>query len=133
VAIGLTVGLAVFVLAAISLVLAGPGVARYLGNATGWGVTFEWSWLILQWPLALLLVSAAVGLVYYFGPDADQDWQWVSPGAVVAAVLWLLVSLILRVYITKFTNYNESYGTVGGVIVLLLWFYVSSLAILVGG
>lgn len=132
VAIGLTIGIAVFVLVALSLVLAGPGVAQYLGERTGWGAPFTWGWLILQWPLALLLVSIGVGLVYYFGPDADQDWQWVSPGAIVAAILWLLVSLLFRVYVVNFTNYNESYGTVGGVMVLLLWFYVSSLALLIG-
>jgi membrane protein len=131
-ALGLTIGVAVFVLCALSLVLAGPAIAEWLGDRTGLGAVFTWTWLIVQWPVAFLLVSTAVGLVYYFAPDADQDWVWITPGAVIATVLWLLVSLGFKVYITNFTDYNASYGAVGGVIVLLLWFYVSSLAILAG-
>ena len=132
VAIGLTVGVAVFVVCALSLVLAGPALARSLSNATGWGTSFEWGWWILQWPLSFGLVTTAIGLVYYFGPDADQDWAWITPGAVVATALWLVVSLAFKIYVANFTDYNAAYGTVGGVIVLLLWFYVSSLAILAG-
>lgn len=132
VAIGLTIGLAVFVLIALSLVIIGPTVARYLGTTTGWGAPFEWTWLVLQWPLAFALVSTAVGLVYFFGPDAEQDWVWVTPGALVATALWLLVSLGFKIYIARFTDYNASYGAVGSVIVLLLWFYLSGLALLVG-
>ena len=132
VAIGLTVGLAAFVLAALSLVLLGPTLAEYLGRATGLGRAFEWTWLVAQWPVALLLVATAVGLVFYFGPDADQDWAWITPGALVAAILWLLVSLGTKLYVANFTDYNASYGAIGGVMVLMLWFYVSSIAILVG-
>ena len=132
VAIGLTVALAIFVIAALSLVLGGPSAARYLGDVLGWGDLFKWTWLVLQWPLALALVSTAIGLVYYFGPDAEQDWVWVTPGALFATLLWLLASLGFKVYITNFTDYNASYGAVGGVIVLMLWFYVSGLAVLAG-
>ena len=132
VAIGLTVGGAVFVLGALSLVLAGPTLAEFLGNSTGLGTPFKWAWLILQWPIVFALVSTAIGLVYYFGPDADQDWSWITPGAVAATVLWFVVSLLFKLYIARFTDYNGAYGTVGGVIVVLLWFYVSSLAILSG-
>ena len=77
-----------------------------------------------------VLVSTGIGLVYYFGPDADQDWAWITPGAVTATILWLVVSLLFKLYIANFTDYNAAYGSVGGVIVLLLWFYVSGLAIL---
>jgi membrane protein len=119
-------------LIAFSLVLAGPMVADWLGRITSFGATFTWTWLILQWPLAFALVSTAVGLVYYFAPDAEQDWVWITPGAVMATVLWLVISLLFKLYIANFTDYNASYGAVGGVIVLLLWFYVSSLAILAG-
>ena len=69
---------------------------------------------------------------FYFGPDADQDWVWISPGAVAATILWLLVSLLFKLYIANFTDYEASYGTVGGVIVVLLWFYISGIAILAG-
>jgi membrane protein len=132
IAIGLTVGLAVFILAALSLVLAGPSAAEALGRRTGWGHAFEWSWLVLQWPVALGLVALAIGIVYYFGPDADQEWAWITPGALLASIAWLVVSLAFKLYVASFTDYNGSYGAVGGVIVLLLWFYLSSIAILVG-
>ena len=132
VAIGLTIGVALFVLGALSLVLVGPALADWLGRTTGWGAPFEWTWLVLQWPLAFGLVSTAIGLVYYFGPDADQDWAWVTPGAIAATILWFIVSLLFKFYIETFTDYNAAYGTVGGVIVLLLWFYVSGVAILAG-
>ncbi len=132
IAIALTLGVAVFVLIGLTLVLAGPALADYLARVTGWGAPFQWAWLVLQWPLVLGLISVAIALVYYFGPDAEQDWVWVSPGAIAATVLWVVVSLAFKFYIAHFTNYNATYGAVGGVIVLLLWFYVSGLALLFG-
>jgi membrane protein len=131
-AIGLTLAVALLVLLAFSLVLLGPTVAEWLGRTTGWGPPFQWTWLILQWPLVFGLITTSIGLLYYYGPDADQDWVWITPGAVTATVLWLVASLLFKLYIANFTNYEGSYGTVGGVIVVLLWFYVSGLAILAG-
>ena len=130
VAIGLTLGVAVIVLVALSLVLVGPALADRFGETGGRGL--QWTWLILQWPLVVALVVVGIGLIYYFGPDADQDWVWITPGAVTATVLWLAASLIFKLYITRFTDYEGSYGTVGGVIVVLLWFYVSGIAVLAG-
>ncbi len=132
VAISLTLALATIVLGALSLVMVGPTLAEWLGQSTGLGRPFEWSWLVLQWPLVFALVASGIGLIYYFGPDAEQDWAWITPGAVVATVLWLLVSLLFKLYIAKFTDYEASYGSVGAVIVVMLWFYVSGIAILTG-
>ena len=132
IAIGLTLGVAAIVLVALSLVLVGPAVAQRLGHATGWGAPFEWTWLVLQWPLVFALVTTGIGLMYYFGPDAEQDWAWITPGAVAATLLWLVISLLFKLYVSKFTDYEATYGTVGGVIVVLLWFYVSGIAILTG-
>jgi membrane protein len=132
IAIGLTLALAVFFLVSASLVLAGPEVAEYLGRTLRMGGVIEWTWKVLQWPVVFALVSTGIGIVYYFAPDADQDWVWISPGAVVATLLWLVASLGFRIYVTQFSDYNAAYGALGGVMVLLLWFYVSSLAILVG-
>ena len=132
VAIGLTLGVAAFVLLALSLILLGPTAAEKLGQATGWGAPFEWAWLVLQWPLAMALMAIGIGLIYYYGPDADQDWAWITPGAIAATILWLVISLVFKLYIANFTDYEGSYGTVGGVIVVLLWFYISGIAILTG-
>jgi membrane protein len=131
-AILLTIGLAAFVLAALGLVLAGPMMAEWLAVSTGLGGAFEWSWKILQWPVIILLVATALGLLNYFGPDAEQDWVWVSPGAVLGTILWLLASLAFKFYVGNFANYNQTYGSLGGIIVLMLWFYISGLAILAG-
>ena len=131
-AIGLTLALAATILVAFSLIVVGPTVAEHLTASFGFGAVFEWTWRILQWPLAFFLVSTAVGLVYYFAPDAEQDWVWITPGAILGTLLWVIVSLAFKVYVANFADYNATYGAVGGVIVLLLWFYISGLAILVG-
>lgn len=132
IAIGLTLSVALLVLLAFSLVLVGPTVAGSLGERTGLGGAFTWTWLILQWPLAFLMVSTAIAMVFYFAPDADQDWVWVTPGAVLATALWLLASLLFKGYVANFTDYNGSYGAIGGVIVMMLWFYLTGAAIIVG-
>ena len=131
-AIGLTMALAVLVLVSFSLIVVGPTVADQVASSFGLGAAFEWTWKILQWPLAFFLVSMAVGLVYYYAPDAEQDWVWITPGAVLGTLLWFVVSVGFKFYVANFADYNATYGAVGGVILLLLWFYMSGLAILVG-
>ena len=131
-AILMTVSLALFVLIAFTLVVAGPSIAETIAERFGLGQAFTVVWNIVQWPVAFLLVVVAVALVNYLAPDAEQDWTWITPGAVLATVLWLLASLAFRYYVTNFADYNATYGSLGGVIVLMLWFYMSSLAILVG-
>ena len=131
-AIALTVALALFTILAFALVLGGPAAAEWLAAQTAMGGVFEWTWKILQWPLVIALMSVALGMVYYFGPDADQDWEWITPGALLGTVLWLIASLAFKVYVANFGNYNETYGTLGGIIVLMLWFYISALAVLAG-
>lgn len=131
-AIGLTVGLAVFILVSMALVIAGPTLAERIAANYGLGAPFEWTWKIAQWPVVFLLVSTAIALVYYFAPDAEQNWVWITPGSVLATVLWLLVSLGFKQYLSLAGSYNETYGAIGSVMVLLLWFYLSGLVILLG-
>jgi membrane protein len=130
-AIGLTVGLSIFIVVAFALVVAGPTVAERLADRLFLGTAFEWTWKILQWPIAFALVSAAFAIVYYFAPDADQDWVWLTPGSIAATAMWLIASLGFKYYIANFGGY-ESYGVIGGVMVLMLWFYISGLVILLG-
>jgi membrane protein len=132
IAMALTIGMALFILVSIALVLVGPTVAEHLADTLRMGAAFKWTWWVLQWPVVLLLVATGIGLVYYFAPDAEQDWVWITPGSVVATLLWLAVSLGLKLYIAYFGNFNETYGTLAGFIVLLTWFYLSGLAILIG-
>ena len=131
-AIALTVGLAVFILVSMTLIIAGPSMAESLARHFGLGAAFEWTWKIAQWPIVLLLVATAIALVYYFAPDAKQDWVWITPGSLVATLLWLAVSLGLKAYLSVAGNYNETYGAIGSVMVLMLWFYLSGFVILLG-
>src|SRR3954467_4663223 len=93
IAIGLTVGVAVFILLSFALVLAGPTVAEKIAERFYLGAAFEWSWKILQWPVVFAFVSSAMAVIYYFAPDAEQDWVWLTPGSMFATTLWLLASL----------------------------------------
>jgi membrane protein len=130
-AIVLTVGMAIFIVTAFALVVAGPTVAEWLADRLYLGSAFEWTWKILQWPLVFALVSGGIAVVYYFAPDAKQDWVWLTPGSISATFLWLVASLGFKYYIANFGGY-ESYGVIGGVMVLMLWFYLSGLVILLG-
>jgi membrane protein len=131
-AILLTVGVAIFILLSATLVIAGPQLAERTAEALQMGPVFEWTWKILQWPLVFALVVTALALVYYFAPDAEQAFVLITPGAVLATVLWLIATLGLRFYVTNFGNYNETYGALAGVMILLLWFYVSGMCLLIG-
>jgi membrane protein len=132
IAVGLTAGLALFILVSFALVIAGPTLAERVADAMHLGPVFEWTWKILQWPIVFALVVTAIGIIYYYAPDAEQDWVWITPGAVLATVLWLVISLGFKIYLANWGDYNETYGALAGVIILLLWFYLSGLAILVG-
>jgi membrane protein len=132
IAIALTVTVALFIVVATALVLVGPTLAEKVAAWFHLGAPFEWTWKILQWPIVFLLVALGIAIVFYFAPDAEQRFIWITPGSVFATALWLLISLGFKLYIQNFTSYNATYGAIGGVIVLMLWFYVSSLAILVG-
>jgi membrane protein len=131
-AIGLTIALAVFILASMFLVIAGPTLAEHLATRLHLGSAFKWTWWVLQWPIVFVLVVTAIAVVYYFAPDVEQDWVWITPGSVLAAVLWLGVSLALKVYYQLMPNANAAYGALGGIMVLMLWFYCSGLALLLG-
>jgi membrane protein len=132
IALGLTIALAVFIVISFALVIAGPTLAEKVADWFHFGPAFEWTWKILQWPLVFALVSIAIAMIYYYAPDAEQEWIWITPGSLLATALWLLISLGFKFYVTNFTSYNATYGAIGGVIVLMLWFYVSGLAVLAG-
>jgi len=131
-AVGLTVGLALFILTAFALVVAGPELAHLVADRLGLASAVATAWTVAQWPLVFLLVAFGVALTYYFAPDADQDWAFITPGSAVATALWLAASLGFRVYVQNFGDYNATYGALGAAVLLLVWLYVSGLAVLVG-
>jgi membrane protein len=128
----LTIALAVFVVVAFALVLIGPTLIDQLAARFGLSQLTATTWKVLQWPLVFAIVATGIGLIFYLAPDAEQEWEWITPGAVLATILWLIASLVFKIYVSNFADYNATYGSLGGVIVLMLWFYISAFAILVG-
>lgn len=131
-AIGLTLGFSVFILSALILVAFGPKIGETVAGAVGLGAVFTFVWNIVSIPVIMVLVAIGIGLVYYLAPNVEQHWRWVTPGSAVALVLWLVASFALRFYVTNFANYNATYGSIGGVILLMLWLYLSGMALLLG-
>jgi len=131
-AVTLTLALALFVVLAFMLIVAGPQLADFLAHHVGFGSLFVRTWKILQWPLAFLLVSTGFGLIYYYAPDAEQEWAWITPGAATATVLWFVGTLVFRFYAVNVGHYQATYGTIGGIILMLLWFFLTGLVIVIG-
>jgi len=132
-AILLTLGLAGFVILSLTLVLYGPSIGAWIANFVGLGRAFAWAWNILHWPVVVGLMLLVVAAVYYVCPDIEQNWQWVTPGSVFAVTMWVIVSLGFKVYVDNFGDYNKVYGSIAGVIVLMLWLYWSGMMLLLGG
>ena len=120
-------------LAATAVMLGGEALIEWLGDRTGLGDSTVLVWSIVQYPIALLLLIATAWMVYYFLPNIRQDWRQVLVGAIAATVLWVIVTLLFRAYVVNFGSYSKTYGTIGGVIALLTWMYLSMLVLLVGG
>jgi membrane protein len=134
VAISLTVALSILIISALLLVVAGGHIAEGIANAYGFGSQFATVWKIVQWPIVLAFMILAFALIYYFAPDLrEQKWAWLTPGAAIGVALWLLISLGFRVYLQYFDSYSKTYGSLGAVIILMLWLYFTGAAVLVGG
>jgi membrane protein len=133
VAIGLTIALVGFVLLSFSLIVAGPNAGHWLTGWFGLSDTFDTVWTVLRWPLIFALATTGVAIVFYYAPDADQDWVWITPGSIATTVLWVLFSMAFRVYVTRVGDYAATYGALAGAAILLLWLYFSGLALLIGG
>ncbi len=131
VAIGLTFALALMILISLVLVLFGNVLGGWLGDALGGWVEVVWN--VLRFPLVLSLVTVGLGVIYYFAPDVKMEWRWVRFGSAFAAVMWVVISLIFSFYVSNFGSYNKTYGSLGAVMVLLLWLYLTGLVIVVGG
>lgn len=117
---------------AVMLVVSGP-VANTVGNVIGLGDAAVTVWSIAKWPLILVLVVLAVAILYYVTPNVEQPkFRWISGGAVVAIAVWILASVLFGFYVGNFGSYNRTYGALAGVIVFLLWLWITNLALLFG-
>ena len=122
----LSVVVAALVIVALALVVAGPAFAGTLGDVG------KWAWLVLQWPVLVAIVLLALALVYYYAPSAEQSFKFVSPGAIIAAVVWLVFSIAFSLYVNNFGSYNKTYGTLAGVVILMLYTYYTAFIFLFG-
>ena len=132
IAILMTLGLSVLVLIGVLLLVLGPQIGDTIAQVFGLKDTFELGWNIARWPAALFFMVFTVALLYYFAPDVEQPFRWITPGGLIGVLLWVLASVAFNFYVSNFGSYNKTYGSIGAVIVLLLYLYISSLTILFG-
>jgi membrane protein len=131
--VGITVLMLILVsLLALMVVLTGP-VARQVGDVAGLGDTAVTVWDIAKWPVMVVLIGFMFAVLYWAAPNVRQPgFRWVSPGGLLAVTLWILASVGFAFYVGNFGSYNEAYGTFGGVIVFLVWLWITNIAILLG-
>lgn len=130
VAFGLTLGTVLFLALSLMLLAALPPLLENLGIGRWVEILFK----VARWPLLALLVIMVLAVLYRYAPDRRQaKWRWVNPGSLTATALWLIGSALFSWYVSNFASYNETYGSLGAVIVLLMWFYVTAYILLLGG
>jgi membrane protein len=119
-------------LVVVALIVSGP-VAQAVGNAVGLGDMAVTIWDIAKWPVMLVVVMVMLAILYYASPNAKQPgFKWISPGSVVAVVIWVVASALFALYVAKFSSYNKTYGALAGVVVFLVWLWITNLAVLFG-
>jgi membrane protein len=133
VALAIVVALVVGVTLVMGLLVLGPHLERWIGEAVGLPSLTAWLWWGLQWPILIAGLLFAFGIVLYLGPDVEQPkWKWITPGAVTALLIWLVASAGLAFYSAHFGSYEKTWGTLSAVVVTLLWLWLTSAALLFG-
>nr|BFE90882.1 hypothetical protein GCM10020185_14180 [Pseudomonas brassicacearum subsp. brassicacearum] len=127
-----TIGIAGMLLAAAALMVLGPQVMGWIAAQVGLETFIVTLWTIVRWPVIVFLLMVAVALIYYVMPDVKQEFRFITPGSVLAVVVWIVASLGFAFYVKTFADYNAMYGSIGAIIVLLLYFYISSAVLLLG-
>ncbi len=129
VALVLTIAVIIGGIIAIALVAVLPAAVQLIGL----GSTTKWILLIVEWPLLILLVMTGLAALYRYAPDRRQpQWRWTSPGAITATALWVIASMAFTAYVANFGSYDKTYGSLGGVVILLTWMYLSAFVVLLG-
>jgi membrane protein len=131
--LGVTIVLLILLAAsALAVVLTGP-VAQKVGNIVGVGDTFVTVWSIAKWPVLVVVVSFMISLLYWAGPNVKQPgFPWITPGGFLAVILWIVASALFAFYVANFASYNKTYGSLGGIIVFLVWLWITNIIILLG-
>jgi membrane protein len=130
--LGITLAVLVLLVASAVIVVVTGGLAKRIGDVIGLGSTAVTVWDIAKWPVLLIMVSLMFAILYWASPNAKQGFRWVSPGGMLAVVIWLIASGLFALYIANFGHYNKVYGSLAGVIIFLIWMWISNVAILLG-
>jgi membrane protein len=130
VSLSFTLGAILFILVAIGAIVVVPIVLRFVGL----GPVAEWILWLARWPALLLALIVGLAVLYRFGPSRDKpEWKWITPGSIVAALVWIVASMLFSWYVSNFANYNETYGSLGAAIGFMTWMWLSTTIVLVGG
>jgi membrane protein len=130
----LTIAISFLIILALIVVLSGGYLANVAGEYYGLREAAIVFWKIAQWPVATSFVILSFSLIYYFAPDVEeQHWYWITPGSMVGVLLWIAASFGFRAYLHFFNSYSKTYGSLGAVMILLMWLYVTGFAFLSGG
>lgn len=129
--LGLTLLVGVMVIAAIALFIFGENIGSWIADRAGLGSVFEVFWRILSWVLAPIFIMFVLAVLYFLGPNVEQSFKWISPGSIVATLLWLAILIGFSIYLS-FSNPGSAYGTLGSVVVLLFFLYLSAVAFVTG-
>ncbi len=127
-----TIGIAGLLVSSAAVMLLGPDLMQSIADEVGLGNVFLTVWSFLRWLVLAILLILAVALIYYVAPNVDQPFALITPGAVIAVVVWILASAGFSIYVSNFADYSATYGSLGGIIVLMMFFFISSLVLLLG-
>ncbi len=131
--LGVTLFAVVLLVIMAVIVVATGSVAKAIGNSIGVGSTAVLIWDIAKWPILLILISILLAVLFWATPNAKQAGiKWVSPGGVIATVIWLVISALFALYVTDFSSYNKTYGSLAGVVVFLVWLWLTNLSLVLG-
>jgi membrane protein len=130
--LGVTLVTMILLVASALIVVVTGGLAQKVGNVLGLGSTAVTVWDIAKWPVLLIIIGLILAILFWASPNARHGFQWVSPGGITAVVLWLVASALFAVYVANFGHYNRIYGSLGGIIIFLIWMWISNVAILLG-